>query len=95
MYMYMHVMYLYMYMHVHVMMYVLLSACFAQVQIKSFRDYVDLFLKAIPPSEDEDDLPQRVVYEALNPRWEVAVTVSPAGFQQASFVNSIATTKVL
>ena len=30
----------------------------------------------------------------LNDRWEVVVTQSDKGFQQVSFVNSIATTKV-
>lgn len=30
----------------------------------------------------------------LNDRWEVALTVSDKGFQQVSFVNSIATSKV-
>ena len=36
----------------------------------------------------------KVVHEIVNDRWEVAVTMSEKGFQQASFVNSIATTKV-
>lgn len=35
-----------------------------------------------------------VVHEIVNKRWEVCVTTSMKGFQQASFVNSIATTKV-
>ena len=64
------------------------------VQIKSFRDYVELYVKGVVPSDEEDDLPRKIVHEAVNPRWEVAVTASPGGFQQASFVNSIATTKV-
>jgi len=46
--------------------------------------------------EDEDDLlgPRKILYEEVNSRWEVCVTLSSVGFQQASFVNSIATTKV-
>jgi len=38
--------------------------------------------------------PLKCVYENVNPRWEVAVALSDKGFQQMSFVNSIATTKV-
>ena len=64
------------------------------VQIKSFKDYVDMYLKEYPPGDDDEDLPRKVVHEVVNPRWEVCITVSPSGFQQASFVNSIATTKV-
>ena len=36
----------------------------------------------------------KIVHEIVNPRWEVCITVSETGFQQCSFVNSIATTKV-
>lgn len=35
-----------------------------------------------------------VVHEVVNQRWEVCLTMSEKGFQQVSFVNSIATTKV-
>lgn len=62
--------------------------------MKTFRDYVELYLRGISPSEEEEDLPRKIVHEVVNPRWEVAVTASPCGFQQSSFVNSIATTKV-
>ena len=61
--------------------------------MKTFKDYVELYLRG-QSSEDEDELPRKVVHEVVNPRWEVAVTASNSGFQQASFVNSIATTKV-
>lgn len=60
--------------------------------MKGFRDYIDLYIK-----DKTDDLgaPLKVVYEAVNPRWEIAVALSAEkGFQQVSFVNSIATTKV-
>lgn len=40
-----------------------------------------------------DGEPLKVAFETVNPRWEIAVTVSERGFQQVSFVNSIATTK--
>ena len=42
----------------------------------------------------EEELPRKIVHDVVNDRWEVAVTASPGSFQQASFVNSIATTKV-
>lgn len=64
------------------------TLCF---QVKNFRDYIDLFIK---DKSDEAGAPLKIVYEQPNPRWEVAITLSDKGFQQASFVNSIATTKV-
>ena len=60
-------------------------------QVKNFKDYVDLYLRGAKDSEGE---PPKVVHEICNPRWEICCTVSENGFQQASFVNSIATTKV-
>lgn len=36
-----------------------------------------------------------VIHETVNDRWEVCLTMSEKGFQQVSFVNSIATTKVM
>ena len=65
----------------------------SHLQVKTFKDYVELYLRG-QSSEDEDELPRKVVHEVVNPRWEVAVTASNGGFQQASFINSIATTKV-
>ena len=55
-----------------------------------------LYVRGVAPSEEEEaeEIPRKVVHEVVNSRWEVAVTASPEGFQQASFVNSIATTKV-
>ena len=65
------------------------------LQMKSFKDYVELYVRGVSSDEEEDELPRKIVHEVVNPRWEVAVTASPGGgFQQASFVNSIATTKV-
>ncbi|XP_064095039.1 DNA topoisomerase 2-alpha-like isoform X2 [Macrobrachium nipponense] len=61
-----------------------------RVPVKNFKDYVDLFLK---DKVDDADNPVKAVYEAVNERWEVAVALSDKGFQQMSFVNSIATTK--
>lgn len=60
--------------------------------MKNFKDYVELYLKN---KEDELGNPLKIVYEQVNNRWEVAVSISDKGFQQVSFVNSIATTKVI
>ncbi|XP_043274245.1 DNA topoisomerase 2 isoform X2 [Venturia canescens] len=62
----------------------------SKVCIKNFKDYVDLYVKG---KEDDIGNPLKVAYECCNPRWEIAVTISDKGFQQMSFVNSIATTK--
>ncbi|CAI8020040.1 DNA topoisomerase 2-alpha [Geodia barretti] len=64
-----------------------------RLPVKGFKDYVELYVKG-DQSQTEEEMPRKVVYDAVNPRWEVAVTASNHGFQQASFVNSIATTKV-
>lgn len=65
-------------------------------QVKNFKEYVDLYLKSSANEEEynDDDKKPKVVHEIINKRWEVCVAVSHKGFQQASFVNSIATTKV-
>lgn len=44
--------------------------------------------------DSENSKQPSVVHEVVNKRWEVCVTTSTKGFQQASFVNSIATFKV-
>lgn len=61
-----------------------------KLAIKNFKDYIDLYIK---DSNDDAGIPLKIVHEAVNERWEVAVTLSDRGFQQVSFVNSIATTK--
>lgn len=61
-----------------------------RLPVKNFKDYVDLYIKG---KEDETGNPLKVIYESPNERWEVAMTLSNNGFQQMSFVNSIATTK--
>jgi len=63
----------------------------SRVPVKNFKDYVDFYIKG---KEDDVGNPLKVVYENCGPRWEVALTLSDKGFQQMSFVNSIATTKV-
>lgn len=61
-----------------------------KLPVRNFKDYIDLYIK-----ENNDDAgnPLKVCYESVSDRWEVAVTLSDKGFQQVSFVNSIATTK--
>jgi DNA topoisomerase-2 len=61
-----------------------------KLPIKSFKDYVELYLK---DKVDENDQPLKIVHEVVSDRWEVALTLSEKGFQQVSFVNSVATTK--
>jgi len=61
-----------------------------KIPIKSFKDYVDFFIKG---HEDATGQQVKAVYEQASDRWEVSVAVSDNGFQQMSFVNSIATTK--
>ena len=63
-------------------------------QVKCFKDYVQLYLKDQEGVDEEEEMPRKVVHEVAGPRWEVCVTASNVGFKQASFVNSIATTKV-
>lgn len=61
-----------------------------KLPIKGFKDYIDLYIKDFT---DDVGNPLKVVYENVNDRWEIAMTSSERGFQQVSFVNSIATTK--
>ncbi|KAJ0060186.1 hypothetical protein NL108_004054, partial [Boleophthalmus pectinirostris] len=61
-----------------------------RLPIVDFRSYVDLYLK---DKVNEVGEPLKVIHEAVNGRWEVCLTMSEKGFQQVSFVNSIATTK--
>lgn len=62
----------------------------SRVAVKNFKDYIDFYIKG---KEDDVGNPLKIVYENCGPRWEVAITLSDKGFQQMSFVNSIATTK--
>eukprot|EP00899_Mesostigma_viride_P024673 jgi/Mesvir1/5390/Mv15465-RA.1 len=68
-----------------------------QVPIKSFSEYVELFLKSTDKSatapEGTVTPPLPRIYERVNDRWEVAISMSDGQFQQVSFVNSINTVK--
>nr|ABI96917.1 topoisomerase [Trypanosoma congolense]CCC95722.1 unnamed protein product [Trypanosoma congolense IL3000] len=57
-----------------------------KIPCRSFAEYVDLY-----PTMGEERRPGS--YSRVNDRWEVCVRVSNIGFQQVSFVNSIATTR--
>lgn len=61
-----------------------------KLPVKHFQDYIDLYIK-----NKTDDVGNQIklVYEEVNPRWQVGVALSDKGFQSVSFVNSIATTK--
>ncbi|XP_031441565.1 LOW QUALITY PROTEIN: DNA topoisomerase 2-beta [Clupea harengus] len=61
-----------------------------KLPVTGFRSYVDLYVK---DKLDETGVTLKVVNESVNERWEVCLTLSEKGFQQISFVNSIATTK--
>ncbi|KAM9336755.1 DNA topoisomerase 2-alpha [Symphorus nematophorus] len=61
-----------------------------KLPISGFRSYVGMYLN---DKVDEVGNPLTVVHEIVNERWEVCLTTSEKGFQQVSFVNSIATTK--
>lgn len=62
----------------------------SKLPVKNFKDYIDLYIK---DTQDDSGTPLKICYEGVSDRWEVAVTLSDKGFQQVSFVNSIATTK--
>ncbi|XP_061700038.1 DNA topoisomerase 2-beta isoform X2 [Syngnathoides biaculeatus] len=61
-----------------------------KLPVNGFRSYVDLYVK---DKLDETGVALKVLHETVNERWEVCLTMSEKGFQQISFVNSIATTK--
>nr|NVI79318.1 topoisomerase 2 [Cucujiformia] len=63
-----------------------------RIPVKTFKDYIDLYVKDM---EDVQGRPLKIVHEQANERWEIGFTLSvnDRGFQQMSFVNSIATTK--
>lgn len=61
-----------------------------KLAIKNYKDYIDLYVK---PDESDVGQPIKIVHEQCGERWEIACCPSDRGFQQVSFVNSIATTK--
>ncbi len=63
-------------------------------QVKNFSEYIKLYLEDNDAINDIDKDTISLVDEKTNARWQVAIAPSHKGFQQMSFVNSIATTKV-
>ncbi|XP_069504951.1 DNA topoisomerase 2-beta isoform X2 [Ambystoma mexicanum] len=61
-----------------------------KLPVNGFRSYVDLYVK---DKLDETGVALKVIHEVVNERWDICLTLSEKGFQQISFVNSIATTK--
>nr|MBE5727554.1 topoisomerase 2 [Cucujiformia] len=62
----------------------------SRIPVKNFKEYIELYIK---DRDDPTGNPLKIIYEEPNARWEVGLTLSYEGFQQMSFVNSIATTK--
>jgi DNA topoisomerase-2 len=60
-----------------------------KLPIKSFLDYVKLFVQA--QSAPDRAVPLPLLHQKFGKRWEVAVSLSDGQFSQVSFVNSIAT----
>eukprot|EP00897_Mesotaenium_endlicherianum_P007584 jgi/Mesen1/6854/ME000351S05971 len=60
----------------------------ARLPVKSFSDYVGLYLDG---GRTESDEPLPRIYEKVSDQWEVCMSLSEGQFQQVSFVNSIAT----
>ncbi len=73
-----------------------------KLSVRSFEQYVDYYLKNAKKQfakvgdenesgEEAEDLPK--IFERINDRWEVCVSMSDGQFQQISFVNGICTIK--
>ena len=65
-----------------------------RVKVKSFKEYMEMFTKAIKSERGEEAAgdSSEMVTDTDKDRWEVGFAVSDGAFQQVSFVNSIATT---
>ncbi len=66
-----------------------------RLPVNKFEDYCKLYIDSEQLSDGSEHQHQqmKLLYDNPNDRWEVAVYYSDFGFQQMSFVNSIATTK--
>ncbi|XP_077291439.1 DNA topoisomerase 2 isoform X2 [Arctopsyche grandis] len=61
-----------------------------RLPVSKLKDYINMYIKG---KEDENGSPLKICFQHVSERWQVACTLSDRGFQQTSFVNSIATTK--
>ena len=67
-----------------------------KVKIRNFKQYVEMYVKAINKERGEEEPSDiqnpTILTEQPDPRWEIGFAVSDGSFQQVSFANSIATT---
>ena len=63
-------------------------------KVKNFKQYMELFTKAIKKERGEEAANDNseIVTDKPDDRWEIGFAVSDGSFQQVSFVNSISTT---
>lgn len=55
-----------------------------QIEVSTFRDYIDMYYSGEPPSEP--------VYKQFNDRWKIGVVYDPnSGYRHISYVNGICT----
>ncbi|RNA39637.1 DNA topoisomerase 2-alpha-like, partial [Brachionus plicatilis] len=66
-----------------------------KLPISKFEDYCKLYVSNNTNEPDflGSNSQVKILYDNPNPRWEIAISFSDIGFQQVSFVNSIATSK--
>ena len=60
-----------------------------RLHVKGFQSYINMFIR---DNEDKNNKQLKLAHEILSDRWEIALALSDKGFQQISFVNTIATT---
>ncbi|TFL06195.1 DNA topoisomerase [Pterulicium gracile] len=70
-----------------------------RLKVKNFKQYVEMYLESVQKdnaatSGGAAQAKPIVLYERINPRWEIGFALSSEGvFQQVSFANSISTSK--
>jgi len=69
-----------------------------RLKVKGFKQYVELYLNSVAAEAAENaggaaQVKPVIIYDQINPRWEVAFAVSDGTPQQVSFANSISTIK--
>lgn len=69
-----------------------------KLKVKGFKQYVEMYLNSAAADQANASggavqMKPTMVYEVLNPRWEVGFAVSDGTFRHVSFANSISTTK--
>ena len=69
-----------------------------KLKVKGFKQYMEMYITSAAAEQANAaggavQIKPSVVYEVLNPRWEVGFAVSDGSFRHVSFANSISTTK--